>query len=729
MPSPLLAQGVIVGRVVDEQGMAVAAARVTARDLRLRTTTTDSGGFRLPGVVPAGSHRVEAAQIGFEPARLVVRVAGGRPDTVRVVLTLRRTALPLEAVQVTATLSAREPLAVAQSTVSVEGSALDRSLGSSLGATLERQPGIAARYQGPGASAPIIRGLSGDRIVILQDGQRTGDLSSTAPDHGVTVDPAGATRIEVVRGPAALLYGNNAIGGVVNVISEDIPATLPARAGAAATLSAESASPGGATHIEAAAPLGERGALSLRAGARSHGDARLGRGADEPTLDNSHLRAAHATVGVARVGAESTVGAALRHYRFEYGLPAGAGIFLRGHRHEVLARAESRPGRLVEELRVDGSAQWYEHDELAPAVGDAPETVVTALALRTYAAQALARTRPVGPLRDGAVGLSALVRHNGVSGSGALTPPSDSRGVGMFAIQDLPLGGGVRVPMGLRYDRYALESRASEKFGPGRRRVFGGLSGSVGLVVPVGEDVSAGLTVARAFRSPTVEELFSQAGHAGTGAFEIGDPALDAERSVGLDAVLRIRRRALSATISGYRNGIAHYIALLPAGRDTIVSDGAGGTKALPLFVVGQRDAVLWGAEGSVEGLVRGRWVVGATGDVVRARDAVGSPLPFVPPARVGFSARYDDGVAQGGAGVRHAFAQGRVPAGEHRAGAYTLVDLHAGVRLQRGARVHSITLRADNVMNVLYRDATSRIKHVAPNPGRNVAVVYRVAQ
>src|SRR3712207_2369592 len=212
---------VVAGRVTDGRGSVVPAARVGVAALGRATTTDGAGRFVLRGLRRDQAH-LQVTQIGYAPRRLALDLrAPTVGDSLWLDVSLEQVAVSLGGVQVTATPSGRDPLAIAQSTTTVSGKDLERTAAATLGATLAAQPGISARYQGPGASAPIIRGLSGDRVLVLQDGHRTGDLASTAPDHGVTIDPSAAQRVEIVRGPAALLYGNNALGGVVNVISED----------------------------------------------------------------------------------------------------------------------------------------------------------------------------------------------------------------------------------------------------------------------------------------------------------------------------------------------------------------------------------------------------------------------------------------------------------------------------------------------------------------------------
>src|SRR5690606_16406328 len=304
-----------------------------------------------------------------------------------------------------------------------------------------------------------------------------------------------------------------------------------------------------------------------------------------------------------------------------------------------------------------------------------------------------------------------------------LTPPATSRAAGIFGFQQLELGdGGAALQLGARLDRYSVASRTAPKFGPGRERAFTAVSGSLGLVLALGEAASAAFTLARAFRAPTVEELYSSSVHAGTGAVEFGNPDLDAERALGVDAVLRYHSTRFSGQVAAYYNRVAGYI--YPTVLGETVVDG----HVLPVVSYAQHDATLRGLEGSVEAVVWGSLVVGLGGDVVSARRQGGGTIPFLPPARVFLGLRWDDGARLLGVRVRHAAARTRISEGDETpTDAYTLVDFEAGLRRSIGRMGHSLNLRIDNAGDVLYRDASSRIKDFAPNPGRNVVVVYRV--
>jgi iron complex outermembrane receptor protein len=445
------------------------------------------------------------------------------------------------------------------------------------------------------------------------------------------------------------------------------------------------------------------------------------------------MRNRNGVLALSRVGEEGNGGIALRRYDFEYGLPWRVapvdGVRLRGVRNELTARGEHAGRGPFTQLRVDGTAQWYEHDEVL-----ADGQVATALAVRTQQGQLLARTRAVGALRDGAVGVSVLARQHGVRGSQALTPPNANSSIAAFAFQELVPGRpgatgwrGVRLPVALRVDRVVTTTEATSAFGPAVSRRFTNLSASAGLTVPLRRDASFALNLAQAARVPSPEELFSRAGHAGTGAFEIGNPSLDAEVTRGVDAVLRIERRGLRVQLAAFRSLVDGWVGLYPSGRDTVVPTPGLPDKVLPLFTIAQRDARIVGGEATMEGAVARHLIVHGTADVLRATEIDGGALPFMPPGRVGGGARWDDGRWQLGGAVRHVFAQRRVSTDELPTEPVTLVEAHAGVRLVTGARVQSVMLRVENLGDRLYRDATSRIKDFAPAAGRNVSLLYRV--
>lgn len=714
-------RGEVAGKVRDAEGGPVSHAEVIVGSSRRGVAVDGEGRFVVSGL-PVGRHSLQVVAVGYAPDRREVEVVAGARLELEFVL--RRTPLSLPGLEVTATPGGGDPRAVVQSTTQLSGRHLERELGSTLAETLQSQPGISVRSMGPAAAMPVLRGLTGDRILVLQDGQRTGDLAGSADDHGVTIDPLSAQRIEVVRGPATLLYGNNALGGVVNVISGDLPARVPGRVEGVVGAQTESAYPGGSGTARVEVPIGERWVVSARGGVRRTGDVRIPR---DPVLgeriENSGSRTRDGSLGLGYIGARTQAAAVFRAYDFEYGLPQPPGadpVSLRGRRHEGSGRVEvETSSSIFPSFRLDGTVQDYRHDE----VDDPTGAVLQTFDLGTATASLLVRQGRIGPVTEGAWGVSGLFKSYAATGPQALTPAADSRGIGVFVFQEVGLGGdGPALQLGGRFDDYRITSVASPKFGPGRDRGFRAFSGSVGLRVPVRDGVSVAASVARSFRAPTVEELFSNAAHAGTGSVELGNPDLAAERGLGAELVVRVQDERWNGQFSAYRNRIDDYVYLAERG-DTLL----GGAR-LPVLAYVQDRATLQGVEGSLEWAALPSLVLGLMGDIVHAEQADGTPLSFMPPARLGVLARWDDGAFSFGGDLHHEFRQDRVgAAGELPTPAHLVARVFAGYRFRVGGQVHSISVRAENLTNELHREATSRIKDFAPGPGRNIAAVYRV--
>lgn len=713
--------GSISGIVRDTTGKPLPNAQVLVAELAKVTTSGDDGRFTLRGIA-AGTYHLSATLIGYRPAHADVKVGDG-VSAVELVLT--ESPLRLSSVVVSATPTGGDASQLTQAATELSGKALNRSLGASIAQTLASEPGMAMRFNGPAANAPIIRGLQGDRILVLQDGERAGDLSSAAADHSVSIDPLAAQRLEVVRGPASLLYGNNALGGVVNVISNDIPSTVPSHLEGAWSSQAESATPGGATYLALTAPVGSNVALSIRGGLRSAADQRVGGGG---TLGGTQSRSWNGTAGLGFTGDRFNGGFVVRNYDFNYGLPTepgspDLGTHIAGRRLGVSGKLQYAGTDAFPGVTLDVTSQDYVHDELSPE-----GFVNTSFKLKTQTVNLASKTA-FGRVR-GSIGVQGLFKQYASTGDEALTPAANSLSGGAYVYQEVPLAEGdadARVPrfqVGGRYDLYRIESKTGvAKFGAGRTIDIGSASGSIGLSLPLSDALTVSVSAARGFRAPTVEELFSNAFHAAAGTYDRGNANLKAETNSGLDGILRFQSGGSTGSVSGFYNRINNYVAPHIV-KDTIV-DG----ESVPLNNFTQADATLYGIEGSFESVLASHIVGGLMGDLVRGTFVGGTPLPFIPAARIGASLRWDIGTWSLGGDARHAFTQDRVSGGnvDIPTTSYTVMNVTAGYQTIVRGLVHSFTLRVDNLVDAKYYDASSRIKRFAPNPGRNVALVYKV--
>jgi iron complex outermembrane receptor protein len=723
----------VSGTVQDTAGRPLSDAQVIIPALNRVTTTNEAGAFTFTGL-PAGTYHIVTILIGYATGHGDVTVTEAVPPPAITIVMRRASAVTqLSAVQVTATPIGTDPRDVAQSTSEISGAALARGLSGSIAQSLSREPGISVRNAGPGSSAPVIRGLSGERVLVLQDGERAGDLSATSPDHAVSIDPLIAQRIEIVRGPASLLYGNNALGGVVNVISNDLPTTIPSHVDGYFTGQSESATPGGGAAFGITLPVSSTIAIVGRAQGRSTDDLRVGGGG---TLANSFNRTFSGAGGLGFASGTNSGGLIARGNRFEYGLPSDHDekVTIEGERKELNGRLELG-GTLgfLTSLRIGSTAQWYEHDEIE----DSGE-IGTSFSLRTQTADVLGRTR-IGALA-GAVGASGLFRQYEATGEEAVTPAADTRSGGLFVYQEVPLWTGVdpesripRIQLGGRYDYYSVESRPEDaKFGPGRSRSFNNFSGSVGVSYPVTQVVTVAASAARAFRAPTVEELFSNGFHHAAGTYDIGNPDLKSETNQGFDAIVRAQSARITGQFSAYYNRVGNFISPDIVG-DTAI-DHEGELETVPLNRFRQGDATLRGIEGRLEAEVAPKFVLGVTGDAVRGRFTDGEPLPFIPAARLGGIARWEGSRLSIDGDYRHVFAQNSVPdpMGDEdpaavATGAYDLFNLSGTYSFAARGLTHAITLRVDNLFDTEYREATSRLKSFALGAGRNISLGYRL--
>ena len=718
--------GSIHGRVLDgERGTPVPGALVRIAQLGRREASHGDGAFHFARLAP-GRYTVVAERIGYAPASAEVVVGDGA--TAEVTLRLLPAAIQVEALRVTAAGGGED----FRPTSTLSGAALRRRLASTVPATLAGEPGVAQSYNGPGASQPIIRGLSGDRVLVLEDGQRTGDIAGSAADHGVMVDPLSAERIEVVRGPASILYGSNALGGVVNVVREEIPRSLPDRVTGSAALQGESASGGVTGGVVASGALGAwalRGEGSLR----RMGDTRTALG----TLPTSGLESRTAAAGVSHVGESGHAGLALRDYDVRYGVPGefGGREVVGAHQGgvHIEARRTTLRGEAVRVRRTGPFASA--RAELNLARFDQREMERDSRGAEftgNHFLQHLATLNLLGRVEGGAVGAWAMVRGREASGSSTGSRTARQWSAAGFGYRELRAGR-FGVELGARYDwtRIVPEGDGSVAGVPVEPRTFGAVSASGAVHADLGGGVELGARAARAFRTPSIEELYSRGPHLAAFSYEIGNPRLAAETGVGTDVFVRLARARLRAEVTAFRNGIANYVYYAPTGE----LDPRFGRY--PVYRARGDDARFRGVEGKVQWEPRRAWAVEAGGSYVRADarvDGRWAPLPAIPPAQGSLRVRRDVPRWFVEAGVDGAARQDRVSpdtvggrAVESPTPAYLLAGAGAGLRLDAGGRLHTLTLQVDNATDRAWREHTSRLKEVAPGPGVNARLLYRV--
>lgn len=732
----------IEGSVRDgETGLPVAGVAVHVEDPRRHEITHADGSFHLLQL-PPGRYTVLFERVGYATQARQVGLATG--EAAQLDVRLAPAPVELEGLVVTATMGGRSSEDALRPTAVVAGRDLQRQLDATIAGTLESEAGVAVASMGPAPARPVIRGLGGDRVLILEDGERVGDVSASSADHAVAVEPIGAERIEVVRGPAALFYGSNALGGVVNVITEEIPTTLPHRLHGGATLQGRSAT---ATTAGEASLTDSFGRLAVRAS----GSIRDAGVLTTPLGDvpNTDLTTRGAAAGAAWVNGWGHVGGAFRVYDSGYGIPPDT---VSGHDDGVRVEMDRWAGRgqlhwtrgagPLDHVELDVKVTRLDHFELEEA-----GVVGTQFGLNTHALELMGRHGGLGPFSRGALGVRGQRNDYGADrGRGDVLSVDEWSGA-LYALEELEAGR-FQLQVGARFDYAAKDPvRGPDAVAgvPVRARTFSNLAASAALLYEVMTAAQLGLGVSRAFRTPSSDELYSEGPHLASYTFEVGNPELDAEIGHGVDLFLRLKGERLRGEVATFLNRIDGYVYPLNTG---------GIRSGLFVYQATNTDASFAGAEASLKWTPIRHIALEGNVSFVRAHNEdVDEPLPFIPPLNGSLALRYERTRWYVQAGWRAAATQDRVPARpelplgsrgycDETGGAagcrpvpgeflptegYATFDVATGLRLEFAGALHSLTLSVDNLSDEVYRNHLSRIKELLPEQGRSVNLLYRV--
>lgn len=680
----------------------------------------------------------------------------------------------IRAIEVRATPLAGTAEDLARPVEVLAGEKLDEAKASSLGETVGKLPGVQSSYFGPGVGRPIVRGFEGARVQVLSDGLGSGDVSTVSADHAVSIEPFLADQIEVLKGPATLLYGSGAIGGAVNVIDGRIPEAGTAQPlEGRAELRADTVNDGksGMARLDATATGGrlvfhfdalhrETGDYDIPGHAESEAllasEGEIPDPATRGVLPNSFLRTDSGALGLSWVGDRGFLGAGASLYDTRYGIPG------HGHAHE-----DSEAGEGAEEggVHIGLDQRRYEMrggwDRLGPFASLRAKVARTEYTHTEYEGAAIGtvfeNTGTEGRLElvheplagwTGALGLQWGRREFVAIGEEAFVPGSDTHDVGAFWIGERAIGP-VKLELGARHDRNRIDVDVDAGESLARPdRDFHTTSASAALKWEAGEAFHLSFGVDRAQRSPTAEELYSNGLHVATGSFEVGDASLDAETANRAELGLEWHAGEVKANVALYHVRYDDFIYLAETGLE---EDG------LPVRLWTQGDARFNGAEAELDWTfadnASGAWALRVFGDVVRAEldgrgtrevpvmlvhegeahedvavVAQGGYLPRIAPARLGGELRWELGAWRASLGAVRYARKDRVAADERESPGYTLVDAHvAWHRDLPSDNALEVFLDGSNLLDEEARPHTSFLRDLAPLPGRGVAFGVRM--
>lgn len=702
--------GTLSGKItIQDQGTPLHNAAVTLVQLRRSIESDEQGNYEFKNV-PAGNYSVLVHLEGFPDVIKAIRVDGATTLNIEMQLTG-----PREQITVTASGNEQSTFEAFQTVTSLDTTRIAEKANPSLGEVLDREPGVGKRSFGPGSARPIIRGFDGDRVLVLQDGVRVGALGSQSGDHGEPVDVLSLERIEVLKGPATLLYGSNALGGVVNAISGHDEYSHSGVRGYITALGGTANAQGG---ISGGLEFGVKNWLFW-----GNGTGQRTGNYDTPIgeIENSKTRVASGLGGFGYYGNKGFFNLSYGYDNRKYGVPFAAMfeggeegedelIDLDMRRHDFRVNTGFRNvDNFVNGFKLTLNYSDYEHKELEGV------EVGTVFKNKLFNYRGVFDQRRAGKL-SGSFGFEGFFRDYETIGAEALAPPVDQKMFSAFTLQEIDYEK-VKFQLGGRIERnnYSPDFLTS--------RSFTGFSGAAGIRVGLWKGGAFVANYTHSYRAPALEELYNFGPHIGTLTFEVGNPNLDRERSNGVDMSLRHTAGRARAELNFFYYRISNFVFLAPTGE---IEDG------LPVADYVQDDSRFIGTELGLDfNLNRYLWL--NTGlDYVDAEltntlgtIASGTPLPRITPlrGRVGLDFVYK------GLSVKPELImvkdQDELFVNETRTAGYSLVNLLASYTVPQQHFAHIFTLNAFNLGDRLYRNHLSFIKDLAPEIGRGVKISY----
>lgn len=727
------------GRVTDQNGEPVAGAEVGRPETGTWTATSSNGEFVLPGS-EHGELTIVVRRVGFEPR--VLSLTGDNDTALEI--EMRETPFEIEEINVSASREETEPFRSPLPTSYLRGDRLRREFSVSIAHAIEQQAGLRTLSTGGEIGKPVIRGLTGSRVLVLDASSRLEDYSWSDED-GPSIDAAEAERVEVIRGPASVLYGSDALGGVVNVIPRSLWDNL---ASGEHRVRLESYFASNNREIGA---IGGIEGVNENVGWHLIAIGRTAEALHTPAgeLEHTGFFAANGEAAIGVRGDRGNAKLRVAHYGGEFklleanGPPPGVpeGEEEGPERKLNDERVQLSGDYLLTNLHLEGRFQWQRHSliELSDDFGMIPEgrpqsepligsTMAEKkemeafnLLLNSTTGEVMAHHR-LGSRGHGTVGVSGELGFNDTRGPIPLVPDASVTGAAAFAfetvrVRDFDLVGGARV------DLRSIDADPNEELGHDERtkRDYTAVTGDAGVVFHALESLAIAGNVGRGFRAPNLFELLANGPHLGEARYELGNPDLDSETDLNLDGSIRWHDRKAHAEVSVYRNQIQDYVYITPTDRFV---------NGLRVYEHRQDNAVLTGFEISGEIEATSHLRLGASRDQVRGtRDFDDAHLPLIPAPRTrgeivlhGTDLGWADLVEFGIAGEYHEKQTDRSEF-DIETGPYALWSLTSGIGRPIGGQRFQLDLEVRNLFNREYRSYLSRYKEFALDPGRNLIV------
>src|SRR5258708_6853002 len=679
-------------------GAPIVGATVRLLELERVQHTGATGQFTFADV-PAGTYRVFVAVIGYASVTDTVRVTEG---TTRVTFDLRQSAVPLKEVVVSAPPDARTTGDVYQPTASKSQVDFLNSSGSSFAEKISDLPGVAVRGNGSAPSRPVLRGLSENEVLVLENGLRMGDIATYDPAHATPVAAICVSQVGVVRVPATILYGPSTIGGIVNVITDIVPVVSDHATSGTAAVEGNSVNNEGAAYVNNVYSSGGQAfrlsgglvrASSTQIPPGSYTDPGTGAVFRLNKMPQTFQRSGEVGAGYSYQGGFGTIGIGGKHFEMNYGIPGvppnadfinvpptTSRIDQRRTTLEMRSLFHAGSG-VAKQIRINAAYNDYDHSEFPTAQDSSGVSASQAnhFHKREFNGVMQVLHRPIGRLQ-GTLGLWTNIENLTIDGDMPLGPNSVTTGLAGYAYEEYLATETTRLQAGLRYDYNKIQTNP---FAASTDSVFrtldasrqsNAVTASVGAIRQLTSRLAGSFSVARSFRAPTVQELFANGLDAASATYSIGTASLGPETGLGVDVAVKGDFTHVAFELSPFVNYVHDFMFGFLRG-DTI--------QGFPVRQFTATNARLAGFEASVTLQPTQSVALQASSDYVRAQDTKqNTPFPFTPPLGVLRRGTYQSKTYRGMAEWRGAASQTRLGEGDSPTGGYAIMNLGAGLRL-----------------------------------------------
>lgn len=587
------------------------------------------------------------------------------------------------------------------------GARLQRKKRQTLGETLANEPGVSSTYFGPSASRPVVRGLEGERVRLLQNGMNIIDASSASPDHAVALDVASLERVEILRGPGALLYGSNTIGGVVNLITNRVPEQIPSEWRGRAETKYSSTDDGRSGSLTLDSKLAHSWALHADGQVQAADDYHVPEevGIEDNRVYNSFNRSHEYSLGTSYVFTRGFIGGSFSNYQSSYGTVAEEFVHINMWQQRYDLSSEIRDLGWIESVRVKNSYSRYKHDEIEEGAR------VTTFRNEGNETRVELRHREQSGFK-GVIGLQAGFFDFEADGDESFLPNSENQNFALSVFERRSQGW-IKPSFGLRAEATEIRSIEDQSFTAG--------SGSLGVRFQLDESLALDVNGSYTERSPNHQELFANGPHLATQIFEVGRRDLKKERAQAAEVSLTHESDQSRGLASVFVQDYNSFIALSPTGADDA-------TSGLPIYSYQSVPARLMGAEFEYNYklpslFTSGIFEVGFRFDVVNGINrSTGEPLPRITPMRETIMFAYKADRFQADLEIQRAEEQNQTAPFETGTSSFTFVNLGAEIPVRFTQSRFSIVARANNILDQVGRNhaSVSSAKEIAPLPGRN---------